>query len=56
MGKRLDVNILGQWMDAILTRVESTHPESNWQIMMMLGEAMVFPSFLAPDNDDQPHG
>jgi hypothetical protein len=24
--------------------------------MMMLGEAMVFPSFLAPDNDDQPHG
>lgn len=54
MGQRLDIDILGAWMDAILARMETDHPETDWNLVSMLGAVMSFPLWLAPDNDDQP--
>lgn len=55
MAKRLNVDRLGEWMDAILDRIDAEHGGSNFDLMIAMGEAMVFPMYLAPDNDDQPH-
>lgn len=54
MGKRLDVNRLGEWLDAILMRVDDEHGGSNVDLMWGLGAALAFPSYLMPANDDQP--
>lgn len=52
----LSVNRLSEWLAAILQRIETTHPETNANLMWAIGAVMCFPSFLAPDNDDQPDG
>lgn len=52
----LSVTRLTAWLSAILRRIETEHPETNFNQMMSLGEAVAFPTLLAPDNDDQPHG
>jgi hypothetical protein len=49
----LSVSRLTAWLTAIMRRVETTHPETNWNLMIALGEVMSFPSLIAPDNDDQ---
>jgi hypothetical protein len=48
----LSVKRLTTWLDAILRRTETTHPETNWNLLTAIGEAMSFPAMLAPDNDD----
>ena len=48
----LSVTRLTAWLDAILRRTETTHPETNWNAMLAIGEALSFPTVLAPDNDD----
>lgn len=48
----LSVKRLTAWLEAILRRTETQHPETNWNQMTTLGEAMSFPAMLAPDNDD----
>lgn len=47
----LSVNRLTAWFTAIMRRTETTHPETNWNLASALGEAVAFPSLLAPDND-----
>ena len=55
MGKRLDFNRLGLWMDSIMEKIDAEHGGTNADLMWALGRAMGFPRFLAPDNDDQPY-
>ncbi len=35
-----------------MTRIETTHDVTNWNMLVCLGDAMAFPSYLAPMNDD----
>lgn len=55
MGKRLDYDRLGLWMDAVLMRTSAEYGGLNGDLMWALGRAMAFPSYLMPTNDDQPH-
>jgi hypothetical protein len=48
----LSVNRLAAWLSAIMRRTETTHPETNWNTMLAIGEAMSFPPLIASDNDD----
>jgi hypothetical protein len=48
----LSVTRLTAWLGAILQRTATEHPETDWNQMTALGEAMSFPTVLAPDNDD----
>lgn len=52
MGKRLDYDRLGLWMDAVLLRIDSDLGGLNGDLMWALGRAMAFPSYLMPANDD----
>lgn len=54
MGKRLDYDRLGLWMDATLMRISAEYGGLNGDLMWALGRAMAFPSYLMPANDDQP--
>lgn len=54
MGKRLDYDQLGLWMDAVLMRVDAAYGGLNGDLMWALGRAMGFPSYLMPANDDLP--
>ena len=54
MAKRLDVDRLGEWLDAVLMRIEPEYGGLNGDLMWSLGSAMSFPSRLMPTNDDQP--
>jgi hypothetical protein len=51
---RLNLHHLGLWLDAIMERLETEHAPTNWNLLETLGEALAFPRFLGPDNDDQP--
>jgi len=51
---RLNLQHLGMWLDAIIARLETERGPSNWNLLAALGEVMVFPRFLGPDNDDLP--
>ncbi|WP_167706611.1 hypothetical protein [Sphingobium fuliginis] len=51
---RLNIDHLGLWLDAILARLETEHEPTNWNLLAALGDALAFPRFLGPDNDDQP--
>jgi hypothetical protein len=48
----LSVKRLGAWLGAILRRTQTEHPETDWNTLTALGEAMTFPPMIAPDNDD----
>jgi hypothetical protein len=37
-----------------MERLETEHAPTNWNLLETLGEALAFPRFLGPDNDDQP--
>lgn len=52
VGKHLDVNRLGEWMDAVLVRISGEYGATNFDLMWALGQTMAFPSFLMPENDD----
>ncbi|MEV5031639.1 hypothetical protein MRBLMC3_000822 [Sphingobium sp. LMC3-1-1.1] len=52
---RLNLDHLGLWLDAILARLETEHEPTNWNLLAALGDALVFPRFLGPDNDDLPN-
>lgn len=54
MGKRLDYDRLGEWMDAILMRIDGDLGGMNGDLMWALGRVMAFPSYLMPANDDLP--
>lgn len=54
MAKRLDVDRLGEWLDAVLMRIEPEYGGMNGDLMWALGSAMSFPSRLMLANDDQP--
>lgn len=54
MGIRFDIDVLAIWMDAILDRMETEHPETNWNLLALLGEMMSLPLWLGADNDNQP--
>lgn len=54
VAKGLNLQHLGLWLDAIMARLETAHDPTNWNLLAALGEALAFPRFLGPDNDDQP--
>jgi len=54
MGIRFDIDVLALWMDAILERMETEHPGTNWNLLALLGEMMSLPLWLGADNDNQP--
>ena len=53
MAKRLDIHRLGEWMDAVMMRIDAEHGGLNGDLMWALGWAMRFPSYLLPTNDNQ---
>lgn len=47
----LSIERLTAWLSAIMQRSETTHPETNWNLLSALGDVLAFPALIAPDND-----